>query len=195
MLWAHQADNLQFSIYSLDFIIFSTRDGSGKWYVLGINIQNPIINITRKELEDRLVNFSVLVFNLSKHIEKEYFSNYLINQLLRSSASAALNYGEAQSAETKKDFIHKIGVVLKELRESNVNLKIILKTGLIMDKSMVNGVLDESNQLVSIFYRTIQTAKKKQQNCTIAAIARSIRLNEVRPTSDIEYRAISSIGQ
>ncbi len=116
----------------------------------------------RKELEDRLVNFSVLVFSLSKQIEKEYYSNYLINQLLRSSASAALNYGEAQSAETKKDFIHKIGVVLKELRESNVNLKIILKTGLIMDKNMISGVLDESNQLVSIFYRTIQTAKKKQ---------------------------------
>jgi four helix bundle protein len=116
----------------------------------------------RKELEDRLVNFSVLVFNLSKQIEKEYFGNYLINQLLRSSASAALNYCEAQSAETKKDFIHKIGVVLKELRESNENLKIILKTGLIMDKNMINGVLDESNQLVSIFYRTVQTAKKRQ---------------------------------
>ena len=116
----------------------------------------------RKELENRLVSFSVLVYKLSKKAEKEYFGNYLINQLLRSSASAALNYGEAQSAETKKDFIHKIGVVLKELRESNVNLKIILKAGIIIDETMINGALDESNQLVSIFYRTVQTAKKNQ---------------------------------
>ena len=115
----------------------------------------------RQELEDRLVNFSIMVFELSKQVKKEYYGNYLINQLLRLSASAALNYGEAQSAETKKDFIHKTGVVLKELRESNVNLKIILRAGIIMDKSIINGALDESHQLVSIFYRTVQTAKKR----------------------------------
>jgi len=116
----------------------------------------------RKELEERLVNFSVLVFNLRKQVKKEYFGDYLINQLLRSSASAALNYGEAQSAESKKDFIHKIGIVLKELRESNVNLKILLKTRIVSDENMIIGALDESNQLVSIFYRTVQTAKKRQ---------------------------------
>ena len=84
----------------------------------------------RKELEERLIDYSVLVFELSNKIDKQFFGNYLINQLLRSSASAALNYGEAQSAESKKDFIHKIGVVLKELRESDVNLKIILKANI-----------------------------------------------------------------
>ena len=129
---------------------------------LGINKYNPNTINMRKELEDRLVNFSVLIFNLSKLTEKEYFGNYLINQLLRSSASAALNYGEAQSAESKKDFIHKIGLVLKELRESNVNLKILYKTKIVMDENMLIGALDESNQLVSIFYRTVQTAKKRQ---------------------------------
>jgi four helix bundle protein len=116
----------------------------------------------RKELEERLIDFSVQVFELSKKVPKEYFGNYLINQLLRSSASAALNYGEAQSAETKKDFVHKAGLVLKELRESNVNLKIILKTRIAANESDVVSVLDESNQLVSIFYRTVQTAKKNR---------------------------------
>lgn len=114
----------------------------------------------RKELEDRLVRFSIMVFELSKEVDKEYFGNYLVNQLLRSSASAALNYGEAQSAETKKDFIHKIGVVLKELRESNVNLKIISEAGIANDRSLIKVVQDESHQLVSIFYRTVQTARK-----------------------------------
>ena len=116
----------------------------------------------RKELEDRLVDFSVLIFKLSKHVDKEYFGNYMMNQLLRSSASAALNYGEAQSTESKKDFIHKIGIILKELRESNVNLKIIERTGIIDNEMIVKEAKDESHQLVSIFYRTAQTAKRNQ---------------------------------
>jgi four helix bundle protein len=115
----------------------------------------------RKELEQRLVAFSVMVFRMSVKIGKDYYENYLMNQLLKSSASAALNYGEAQSAETKKDFIHKIGIVLKELRESNVNLQIIAKAEIIKDRSLIDKVPDESNQLVLIFYRTIQTAKRK----------------------------------
>ena len=116
----------------------------------------------RKELEKRLVKFSVEIFQLSKAIKNDYFGNYLIKQLLRSSASAALNYGEAQSAESKKDFIHKIGIVLKELRESNVNLQILDETKIVKDEHKMTNTLDESHQLVSIFYRTIQTAKKKQ---------------------------------
>ena len=115
----------------------------------------------RKELEERLIDFSALILEISKTIDKEYFGNYLINQLLRSSTGAALNYGEAQSAESKKDFIHKNGLVLKELRESNVNLKIIAKTGILGDKILLSKALDESRQLVSIFYRLVQTAKKR----------------------------------
>ena len=116
----------------------------------------------RSELEDRLVAFSARIFHLSSKAGKAYFNNYLIKQLLRSSTSAALNYGEAQSAESKRDFIHKIGIVLKELRESNVNLKIVKETGIIQDKVFLSEILDESHQLVSIFYKTIQTATKNQ---------------------------------
>lgn len=116
----------------------------------------------RKELEERLVDFSLLIYEISKDVEKTYFGRYLLNQLLRSTASAALNYGEAQSAETKKDFIHKVGVVLKELRESDINLRILQKTEIVKDQNAINQAKDESNQLVSIFYRTVQTAKRKQ---------------------------------
>jgi len=116
----------------------------------------------RKEIQNRLEDFSVMIYKLSKTAAKEYFANYMIKQLLRSAASAALNYGEAQSAETKKDFIHKTGVVLKELRESNVNLNILTKTEIIHDKSLLALAVEESNQLVSIFYRTVQTARKNQ---------------------------------
>ena len=116
----------------------------------------------RKELEERLIEFSATVFELSKSIEKESYGAYLLNQLFRSTASAALNYGEAQSAESKKDFIHKNGLVLKELRESNVNLKIISKIGIVNDQVLLGKIKDESHQLVSIFYRIVQTAKKNR---------------------------------
>lgn len=116
----------------------------------------------RKEIQNRLEDFSVMIYNLSKTAAKEYFANYMIKQLLRSAASAALNYGEAQSAETKKDFIHKTGIVLKELRESNINLNILLKSEIINDTGLLHLAMEESHQLVSIFYRTVQTAKKNQ---------------------------------
>ena len=102
-----------------------------------------------------------MILKLSKSINESYYNNYLINQLLRSSASAALNYGEAQSAESRKDFIHKLSIVLKELRESHINLKIFVEADIIKDKDKVNSALDESNQLVSIFYKTIETTKKR----------------------------------
>ena len=116
----------------------------------------------RKELENRLIDFSILIFELSKAVKKDYFETYLLNQLMRSSASAALNYGEAQSAESKKDFIHKVSLVLKELRESHVNLKILAKTGSASNTELMKKASEESNQLVSIFYRTAQTAKRNQ---------------------------------
>jgi four helix bundle protein len=116
----------------------------------------------KKELEERLVKFSVMTLNLSRLAGNSYFNNYMINQLLRSSASAALNYGEAQSAESKRDFIHKVGIVLKELRESNVNLKILAESKIISDSNELSMALDESHQLVSIFYKTIQTAKQRK---------------------------------
>jgi len=118
----------------------------------------------RKDLEKRLIRFSVMIIDISKSVSNDYMSTYMINQLLRSSASAALNYGEAQGAESKKDFIHKISIVLKELRETNVNLKILTESELMIEKSKMEIALDESNQLVSIFYKAVITAKKTRGN-------------------------------
>ena len=81
---------------------------------------------------------------------KSYIGNYYGNQLIRSSGSSALNYGEAQAAESDKDFLHKIRVVLKEMRESQINLKIIKRKPL-LDLKINEPVLDECSQLVAIF--------------------------------------------
>lgn len=78
-------------------------------------------------IEDRLINFSVSILDLSEKLPTSYAAKHLGNQLIRSGTSPALNYGEAQAAESRKDFIHKLKVCLKELRESQISLKIISK--------------------------------------------------------------------
>jgi four helix bundle protein len=114
----------------------------------------------RKEMEERLVNFAVELFEVSKELDACFISTHLANQIMRSSTGAALNFAEAQSAESRKDFIHKSSIVLKELRETNVNLRIIIRMNICKDNSRIIRVMQESNELVAIFYKTIETAKR-----------------------------------
>ena len=118
------------------------------------------------ELEDRIINFAVLIINSIEDVKNNYAGNYYGNQLIRSSGSPALNYGEARSAESHKDFVHKMGICLKELRESHNCLKIIKRANLYKGSSeSMDKVLDENNQLISIFVSSIKTSKSK--NSTI----------------------------
>jgi four helix bundle protein len=87
---------------------------------------------------------------------------YLSNQIVRSAISPALNYGEAQAGESKKDFIHKMKICLKELRETYLSLKIIKRTGLSSNVELIEKALDERNQLVSIFVKSVETASRNQ---------------------------------
>ena len=111
------------------------------------------------DLEDRLIDFAILVDDVVEGLPNTRFGNYIAGQLVRSGCSPALNYGEAQSAESRNDFIHKMKLILKELRESLVSLKLIEKRGI--DKSgKLLSAKDECNQLISIFVKSIETAKK-----------------------------------
>jgi four helix bundle protein len=114
----------------------------------------------RKEMENRLINFAVDLFEISKELSNSFVATHLTNQILRSSTGAALNFAEAQSAESRKDFIHKSSIVLKELRETNVNLRIIMRMNICKDSSRINQAMLESEELVAIFYKSIETAKK-----------------------------------
>ena len=116
------------------------------------------------DLEDRLIDFAVLSINIAKKLPNNYEGKHLGGQLIRSGSSAALNYGEAQSAESRKDFIHKIKIVLKELRESGVCMKIIKRAGLIIETQLLERGIKECNELISIFVRSYQTALKNLQN-------------------------------
>ena len=113
------------------------------------------------QLEERLIKFAVDIILLCKTMDKTFASEHLAKQLIRSSTSVALNYGEARSGESSRDFLHKMKISLKELRESYVNLKIQKGASLIRDTVELDRLLDENNQRISIFVSSIKTASAK----------------------------------
>lgn len=116
--------------------------------------------MTNKELENRLIEFSIKVLALVQSLPEDRITNHLCNQLLRSATSPALNYGEALGAESKKDFVHKLGVVLKELRETFNCLRILSGAGYLLEN---HAVTNECNELISIFVKSIETTKKNMK--------------------------------
>lgn len=114
-------------------------------------------------LEERLIDFAVDIIKLTESMINSKAGSHLSGQVLRSGTSPALNYGEAQSGESRKDFIHKIKVVLKELRETLVCLKLIFKAKLYTDEVLMQKVLKEANELISIFVKSVETAQRNNQ--------------------------------
>ena len=116
--------------------------------------------MNKKDLEERLINYAVLIVEIVEDMPNTRAANHLGGQLLRSGTSPVLNYGEAQSRESRRDFIHKIKIVLKELRESFVCLKIIYRTKLYTIEDKMQLALKENNELIAIFVKSAETADK-----------------------------------
>lgn len=116
--------------------------------------------IGKYDLEKRLIDMAVSMIEIAESLKNSRAGNHLSLQLLRSGTSPALNYGEAQGSESKRDFIHKIKLVLKELRESYVCLQIIKRTKLYHTEDKLDAAIKEVNELISIFVKSIDTAKK-----------------------------------
>lgn len=120
-------------------------------------------NKSRKyDLEERLIDFSVRVINIVEKLPNTRTGNHIANQLVRCGTSPAPNYGEAQSAESRKDFIHKMKICLKELRETKIWLNIIQRKELIKNTEEVESLLKECDELISIFFTSIKTARKNK---------------------------------
>ena len=115
----------------------------------------------KSELENRLVKFSISIIALTKEMEEGFESQHLGKQIIRSGTATALLYGEAQGAISKKDFIHKISLVLRELKETEINLSIIEGSNLYKNQSQMDWYKDECLQLIRIFMKTMQTAKQR----------------------------------
>ena len=111
------------------------------------------------ELEDRLIQFGVKISEIAENLPTTKFGIHIASQILRSGTAPASNYGEAQSAESRKDFIHKMRICLKELRETQVWLKFIVMKRY-ADGMEMQELLNESQELVAIFVKSIETASK-----------------------------------
>lgn len=109
----------------------------------------------KRNLEERLINFAVVIVKIVKELPDDRVGSHLGGQLLGSGTSPSLNYGEALGAESRKDFLHKIGIVLKELRESLNCLRILSRVGHLKD----DAAIGECNELISIFVKSAQTTK------------------------------------
>jgi four helix bundle protein len=112
-------------------------------------------------LEERLIDYSAQTISFAKQMEKDYISNYLYGQFVRSGLSTALNFAEGQSAESQKDYIHKMKIALKELRETRMSLRIIERTDLVQNKKPLQELLQENNELISIFVKSVSTASER----------------------------------
>ncbi|GGH40450.1 hypothetical protein IA57_02130 [Mangrovimonas yunxiaonensis] len=113
------------------------------------------------QLEDRLIQFAIDVILLCKSIDKSFASEHLTKQLIRSATSSALNYGEARSGESTRDFLHKMKICLKELRESYINLRIQKGAKTLSDAQNLEKLMKENDELISIFVSSIKTASIK----------------------------------
>ncbi|MCD4679974.1 MAG: four helix bundle protein [Bacteroidales bacterium] len=111
-------------------------------------------------LEERLICFAVLIIDIANDIPNTKVGSNLASQISRSGTSCALNYGEARGGESKKDFIHKIQVVLKELRETFVCLKILHNTKLFKSEENMQKALKENDELISIFVKSVKTSQR-----------------------------------
>ncbi len=116
------------------------------------------------DLNDRLIDFAVFTLSLTDSMSNSRAGNHIANQLVRSCTSPALQYGEALSAESTKDFIHKLKILLKELRETFNSLKIAERVPLTEKTEMLKYALGECSELIAIFVKSIETAKRNQSN-------------------------------
>src|ERR1043165_5292910 len=114
------------------------------------------------DLDERLINFAVAIIEIAEILPQTFAGRHLAGQMIRSGTAPALHYGEAQGGESRVDFIHKMKVALKELRETFNALRIVKKAKW-LSSDKLEPILDENNQLISIFVRSIETAAKNNQ--------------------------------
>ncbi|MCD4772426.1 MAG: four helix bundle protein [Bacteroidales bacterium] len=113
---------------------------------------------TKYDLEERLITFAIRIIEIIEQLPKTKAGTHIANQLVRCGTSPALNYGEVQAAESTKDFIHKMRIILKELRETRICLIIIIRKPFLKVESDFN----ECSELVAIFAKSIKTAENNK---------------------------------
>jgi four helix bundle protein len=115
------------------------------------------------QLQERLIDFSVHIIELSSKLPRNSVGRHIAGQILRSGTSPAPNYGEARAASSHADFLHHLSVVLSELNETLIWLQIIRRSHLLKPESLTQ-ITDENQQLCRIFTASVKTARRRHRN-------------------------------
>ena len=113
------------------------------------------------ELEERLIDFAVRIIKLSANIPRTPAGKHIAGQILRSGTSPAPNYGEARGAESHADFVHKLRIVLKELNETSIWLRMIARSQLLREE-VIADIGGENRELCRIFTASLKTASSSK---------------------------------
>jgi len=122
------------------------------------------MNEKKFDLEDRLVDFSARIVDVVEALPATRAGNYIAGQLIRCGLAPSLLYGEAQGAESRDDFIHKMKIVVKELKETRVCMKLIRKKEMIKPAERLEPVFRENEELIAIISKSIETARKNRND-------------------------------
>ena len=114
-----------------------------------------------EDIEERLLELAARVGKAVDALPDTRLGRHIAGQLIRSGTAPAPNYAEGCAAESRKDFIHKLGIVLKEIRESRVWLRLTIKTELLAEQR-VASLLGECEQLGKIIGKSLVTAKSNR---------------------------------
>ena len=130
---------------------------------LNQDVGNPAneVKVTPDELSERLINFAARVGKAVDALPDTRMGRHIAGQFVRSGTSPAPIYEEARAAESRADFVHKLGICLKELRESRCWIRLIIRTELLPEQRM-NDLYEEADQLCNIIGQSIVTAKEKR---------------------------------
>jgi len=116
---------------------------------------------TGDDIAERLLDFAVRVIKLVNALPKTIVGRHVAGQLVRSGTSCGSNYEEARGAESRADFIHKLGIALKEIKESRFWLKVIYHAK-IMKPEQIESLIEECEELAAIIAKSIITAKSNK---------------------------------
>lgn len=147
----HRTSNIQHS---------TSNEPEGSAWILNEDVASE----RRFDLENRLLEFASAVIDLSEVLPNSRAGNHVAGQILRSGTAPYPNHGEAEAAESREDFIHKLKICLKELRETRRWARLIKRKSWAKDDPTLLFVLNEADELVRIFFSSIETAKRNLIN-------------------------------
>jgi len=156
--------NAQRPTPNIEWFRVSEDDGDYRSKAATLNAQRSTSNAQlaskpRFDLEDRLLDFSARIIRLVDSLPNTRAANHIAGQLLRCGTSPYGNHGEVEAAESRKDFVHKLKVCLKELKETRRWLRLLARSSMLPETKFA-PILNETEELIRIFFSSIRTAER-----------------------------------